>query len=63
VEIEEFRKLNNFVTVYQGHFAIEKFKKDKIDQYSRMLQQMAVKSVHNANLFSQLSNQILELQK
>jgi len=63
VEIEEYRKLNNFITVYQGHYAIDKFKKDKIAQYTRMLQQMAVKSVHNANLFSQLSNQILELQK
>ncbi len=30
VDIEEYRKLINFITVYQGHFAIEKFKKDKI---------------------------------
>ena len=52
VEIEEYRKLINFITVYQGHYAIEKFKKDKINQYTRMLQQMAVKSVHNANLFT-----------
>merc|ERR1740117_120668 len=28
VEIEEFRKLMNFITVYQGQFAIEKFEKD-----------------------------------
>lgn len=63
VDIEEYRKLMNFITVYQGHFAIEKFKKDKIDQYTRMLQQMSVKSVYNANLFTQLSNQILQLQQ
>ena len=30
VDIDEYRKLINFITVYQGHFAIEKFKKDKI---------------------------------
>jgi hypothetical protein len=30
VDIEEYRKLINFITVYQGHFAIEKFKKDKV---------------------------------
>ena len=27
-DIEEYRKLLNFITVYQGHYAIEKFKKD-----------------------------------
>jgi len=63
VEIEEYRKLNNFITVYQGQFAIEKFKKDKINQYTRMLNLMAIKSVFNANLFTQLSNQVLELQQ
>jgi len=52
VEIEEFRKLMNFITVYQGQFAIEKFKKDKIAQYTRMLNLMAIKSVFNANLFT-----------
>jgi len=62
VEIEEYRKLMNFVTVYQGHFAIEKFKKDKIMQYSKMLYLMSIKSVYNANLLTQLSKQILELQ-
>lgn len=46
----------NFITVYQGEFAIEKFKKDKIAQYTRMLNMMSIKSVFNANLYSQLSN-------
>lgn len=63
VEIEEYRKLMNFITVYQGEFAIEKFKKDKIAQYTRMLNLMSIKSVFNANLYSQLSNQILQLQE
>lgn len=29
-QIGEYNKLINFITVYQGHFAIERFKKDKI---------------------------------
>jgi hypothetical protein len=52
VDIEEYRKLISFIVVYQGQFAIEKFKKDKISQYSRMLHQMSVKSVHNMNLYA-----------
>jgi hypothetical protein len=30
VEIEEYRKLINFITIYQGQFAVDRFKKDKI---------------------------------
>jgi hypothetical protein len=37
VEIEEYRKLINFITIYQGQFAVDRFKKDKIGQYAKML--------------------------
>ena len=63
VDIEDYRKLINFITVYQAQFAIEKFKTDKVKQYSRMLYLMSVRSVANANMLAQLSNQILELQQ
>ena len=62
VDIEEYRKLISFIVVYQGQFAIEKFKKDKISQYTRMLHLMSVKTVHNMNMYAQLNKQILELQ-
>lgn len=53
----------SFITVYQGEFAINRFKKDKIKQYERMLYLMSVREISNANLFSQLSNQILAMQQ
>lgn len=56
VDIEEYRKLMNFITVYQGHYALEKFKADKTKQYARMLYLMSVRSITNAGLFSQLSS-------
>lgn len=28
-EVEEYQKLQNFITVYHGAFAIDKFKQDK----------------------------------
>ena len=52
VDIEEYRKLMNFITVYQGHYAVEKFKADKTKQYARMLYLMSVRSITNAGLFA-----------
>lgn len=54
--IEEYRKLINFITVYQGHYAIERFKKDKIKQYERMLYLMSVRSISNSHMFANLAN-------
>jgi hypothetical protein len=42
----------NFITVYQGHFAIEKFKKDKVNQYAKMLYLLSVRSIQNSALFA-----------
>jgi hypothetical protein len=63
VEIEEYRKLINFITIYQGQFAVDRFKKDKIGQYAKMLYQMSIRSIQNAHMAAQLSHQILELQE
>ena len=63
VDIEEYRKLLNFISIYQGQWAIDKFKKDKIHQYQKMLYLMSVRSIANAHMFAQLSHQILELQE
>jgi hypothetical protein len=50
VEIEEYRKLINFITIYQGQFAVDRFKKDKMAQYAKMLYQMSVRSISNAHM-------------
>ena len=33
VDVEDYRKLINFVTIYHGQLAIDKFKKAKLLQY------------------------------
>ena len=60
--IEDFKKLCDFITVYWGMFAIQRFKSDKIKQYERMLYLMSVRHIANSHLYSNLCNQILELQ-
>lgn len=55
VDIEQYQKLQNFITVYHGQFAIEKFKADKRHQYARMLYLMSTRSINNAGLYTSLS--------
>ena len=43
VDIENYRKLINFITIYHGQMAIDKFKKNKIQQYTKMLQSMSTR--------------------
>ena len=51
-DIEQYQRLQNFITVYHGQFAIEKFKQDKQHQYARMLFLMSTRSVANAGLLA-----------
>jgi len=60
VDIENYRKLVNFITIYHGQMAIDKFKKHKIQQYTKMLQGMSTRSIHNAYLNATLNALILE---
>lgn len=62
-EIEDYRKLINFITIYHGHMAIDKFKQNKIGQYLRMLNNFAVREISNAHLAATLYHQLLELQE
>jgi hypothetical protein len=59
--VEEYRKLAEFMTVYQAQAAIPQFKRDKVRQYERMLLAMSTQSIWNAHLQAQLSTQILAL--
>jgi hypothetical protein len=56
IDIEEFRKLVNFITIYQGCHAIDKFKKIKVSQYMKMLNSFSVKEISNAHLQATLAH-------
>lgn len=62
-EIEEYRKLINFITIYHGHMAIEKYKTNKVSQYMHMLNNFAVREISNAHLAATLYHGLLELQE
>ena len=62
-EIEDYRKLINFITIYHGALAIDKFKKDKSHQYAKMLNLMSVREISNAFACATLNSRILELQE
>jgi hypothetical protein len=61
VDIEEYRKLVTFITIYHGQLAIEKFKSQKMQQYKKMLQNMATRSINNAYLAATLNSGILQI--
>jgi hypothetical protein len=61
VDIEDYRRLINFITVYHGTVMIDKFKKHKMQQYRKMLQNMATRSINNAYLAATLNSGILQV--
>lgn len=60
-DLEDYRKLVTFITIYHGHIAIDKFKSNKVAQYMRMLNNFAVREISNAHLAATLYHQLLEL--
>lgn len=60
-DLEEYRKLVNFIIIYHGNIAIDKFKSNKVAQYMRMLNNFAVREISNAHLAATLYHQLLEL--
>lgn len=61
-DIEDYRKLVNFVIILHGHIVIDKFKQNKVAQYCRMLNNFAVREISNAHLAATLYHNLLELQ-
>ena len=61
VDIDQYRKLLNFITIYHGQIAIDKFKRMKAQAYYRMLNMFSIKEISNAHLHATLSHNILEL--
>jgi len=52
----------NFITIYHGQIAIDKFKRLKAAAYYKMLNNFSIKEVSNAHLHATLAHSILELQ-
>lgn len=62
VDIDQFKKLVNFITIYNGQIAIDKFKRLKSAAYYKMLNSFCIKEVSNAHLHATLAHNILEMQ-
>lgn len=60
-DIEDYRKLINFITIYHGHLAIDKFKQNKVGQYLKMLNHFAIREISNAHLSATLYHSLLEI--
>merc|ERR1719225_1415143 len=62
VDIEQYKKLVNFITIYHGSIAIDKFNKLTASHYYKMLNAFSIKEVSNAHLHATLAHSILQLQ-
>lgn len=62
-EVQDFKKLITFLTIYHGQVAIPKFKVTKSKLYLKMLNTFCVKEISNAHLTATLFHSLLELAK
>lgn len=53
-DLEDYRKLINFITLFHGTVMIDKFKRLKIEQYEKVLNQTSMRSIGNAHLSATL---------
>ena len=62
-DIEDYKKVINFLTIYHGQVAIPKFKKQKITQYLRMLHHVCTKEITNSHSSATFWKQLLEVKQ
>ena len=62
VDIDHYKQLVNFIIIYHGQQAIDKFKRLKATAYYKMLNSFSIKEVSNAHLHATLAHSILQLQ-
>jgi hypothetical protein len=60
-DIEDYSKLINFLTVYHGQVAIEKFKREKAAHYFKTLNHFCMKEISNSHLSATLWHGVLEV--
>lgn len=58
-DIEDYKKLVSFLTVYHGEVAIQKFKKEKGRNYMRVLLLMSSKEISNSHLAATIWHEVL----
>jgi len=61
--VDDYRKLVGFITILQGQIAIDRFKRDKVCQYKRMLRGFSVREITNQHLMANLCHHILQLEE
>jgi phosphopantetheine adenylyltransferase len=59
-DIEDYKKLINFLTIYHGQVAIQKFKKEKGKQYMRVMSGVSVKEINNSHVAATLWHTLIE---
>ncbi len=60
-DVEDYKKLINYLTVYHGELAITKFKNHKSRQYLRNLHVFCVREISNSHLSATLWHSLLEI--
>ena len=60
-EIEDLRKVNNFLTIYHGQISIPAFKNSKAKMYLKSLNRFCLKEISNAHTSALLYHSLLEL--
>ena len=59
-EVEDYKNLINFLTVYHGQVAVPAFKKNKRGLYLRMLNSFCMKEIANAHSVATLFHGLLD---
>lgn len=62
-EVEDFKKLVNFLTIYHGQIAVPSFKVSKAKLYKKLLNTFCMKEIANAHLSATLFHSLLEVEK
>lgn len=60
-DIQDYKKLIHFLTIYHGQVAIQKFKKEKAKQYTKLMHNFAVKEISNSHAQAQFWHLCIEL--
>jgi len=60
-QIDDYRKLVQFITILHGQNAIDRFKRDKVEQYKRMIRGFSIREITNMHLTANLCHHILQL--
>jgi hypothetical protein len=60
-DLNDYKKLIHWLTIYHGQHAITKFKKEKQRQYLKLMHNMSVKEISNSHLQATFWHSILEM--